>query len=423
VKKSASVAAVVASLLVLWAVSFSESPSLSAKQRFADLRKSVHEAREQNAWPAYLHAARELNDFLNGSPSSLLEAAHAELKLGHLDQARAEAQHVLDMGQAPNVLLTEPFAGLHDLAGAVAANQVPVSKATLVWELADSGLLPEDIDYDSRTRRFLVTSVLEKKIVVLDRSGKAHDFAQSPEGWPMLAIKVDEKHRRLWATEVALENFSIVSKSDWGRSMLLSFDLDTGKLLSKIEGPAHSALGDMVLRAKGVPIVADGDGGGIYQLRNSKILDRLDGGDFISPQTPTLDADGKHLFVPDYLRGIGILDLSTRKVRWLPMENKFALDGIDGLYLRDRTLLAVQNGTSPERVSEFTLDDLRHKVIGQHLIESATTTLGDPTHGVIVGNDFYYIANSGWDVLDEHGERKAGAKPTPARIMRTGIQP
>jgi len=423
VKKSASVAAVVASLLVPWALSFSESPSLSAKQRFADLRKSVHEAREQSSWLAYLHAARELSDFLNGSPSSLLEAAHAELKLGHLDQARAEAQHVLDMGQAPDVLLTEPFAALHDLAPAVAANQVPVSKATLAWELADSGLLPEDIDYDSRTQRFFLTSVLEKKIVVLDRSGKARDFAESPEGWPMLAIKVDGKHRRIWATEVALENFRIVSKSDWGRSALLNFDLDTGKLLARIEGPAHSALGDMVLGAEGVPIVADGDGGGIYRLRDSKILDRLDGGDFVSPQTPTLDADGTHLFVPDYLRGIGILDLSTRKVRWLPMENKFALDGIDGLYLRGHTLLAVQNGTSPERVTGFTLDDQRQKVIGQKAIESATPTLGDPTHGVIVGAHFYFIANSGWDLLDEHGERKAGAKPTPARIMRTGIQP
>ena len=409
-------------LVVLGALSFSQSTSLSAKQQFADLRKSLHEARGQNAWLAYLRTARELKDFLNGSPSSLLEVTNAELKLGHLDQARAEAQHVLDMGQAPDVLLSEPFAALHDLAGAAAANRAPVSKATLMWELADSGLLPEDIDYDSRTQRFFVTSVLEKKIVVLDRSGKARDFAASPEGWPMLAIKVDGEHRRVWSTEVALENFSMVSKSDWGRSALLSFDLDTGKLLLKIEGPAHSALGDMVLSAEGDPIVTDGDGGGIYRLRDSKILDRLDAGDFISPQTPALDTDGKRLFVPDYLRGIGILDLSTRKVRWLPMENKFALDGIDGLYLRGHTMLAVQNGTSPERVTEFTLDDPGQKVIGQHLIESATTTLGDPTHGVIVGSDFYYIANSGWDTLNEHGERNAGAKPTPARIMRTGIQ-
>ena len=50
-----------------------------------------------------------------------------------------------------------------------------------------------------------------------------------------------------------------------------------------------------------------------------------------------------------------------------------------------------------------------------------TASVGDPTHGVIVGSDFYYIANSGWDTLDEHGERKSDAKATPARIMRVQL--
>jgi hypothetical protein len=36
----------------------------------------------------------------------------------------------------------------------------------------DPGLLPEDIDYDTRRQRFLVTSVLQHKIVSVDSSGK-----------------------------------------------------------------------------------------------------------------------------------------------------------------------------------------------------------------------------------------------------------
>lgn len=35
--------------------------------------------------------------------------------------------------------------------------------------------------------------------------------------------------------------------------------------------------------------------------------------------------------------------------------------------------------------------------------------LGDPTHGGIAGDFFYYIANSGWDALDDHGNLKTGA--------------
>jgi hypothetical protein len=56
--------------------------------------------------------------------------------------------------------------------------------------------------------------------------------------------------------------------------------------------------------------------------------------------------------------------------------------------------------------------------VSEQVIERATDTLGDPTHGVIVGDYFYYIANSGWSELDDYGVLKAGGKLTAARIMR-----
>jgi len=39
-----------------------------------------------------------------------------------------------------------------------------------------------------------------------------------------------------------------------------------------------------------------------------------------------------------------------------------------------------------------------------------------------VGNDFYYIADSGWNAIDEHGTMKPGAKPSVPRLMRVKIQ-
>jgi hypothetical protein len=151
-------------------------------------------------------------------------------------------------------------------------------------------------------------------------------------------------------------------------------------------------------------------------------LERIDGGDFISPQTPTMHPDGNHVFVPDYVRGVGILDLTNhdltnQRVTWLN-GTTHALNGIDGLYFNRGDLIATQNGTSPERVIYFRLNSSFTTVVSEQLIERATPTLGDPTHGVIVGDFFYYIANSGWTELDEHGDAKAGSKLTPARIMR-----
>jgi hypothetical protein len=129
----------------------------------------------------------------------------------------------------------------------------------------------------------------------------------------------------------------------------------------------------------------------------------------------------KRMFVPDYARGIGILDLATKNVVWIDSGRRHALQGIDGMYFREGELIAVQNGASPERVIVFRMDSGLTHVVSEKMIERATPTLGDPTHGVIVGNAFYYIANSGWSELDDHGQVKPGAKLSPARIMKTEL--
>jgi len=173
----------------------------------------------------------------------------------------------------------------------------------------------------------------------------------------------------------------------------------------------------MVLAHNGDPIVSDGNGGGIYRLR-AGTLQRIDHGEFISPQTIAICAGDRHAFVPDYVRGVAEFDLETGTATWLPMENRHALDGIDGLYCQGSSLVAVQNGTSPVRIVSFILDPSKATILKETVIERATSTLGAPTHGVLVGATFFYIANSGWDAIDDHGATKSSAKLTPAIIMR-----
>lgn len=212
-------------------------------------------------------------------------------------------------------------------------------------------------------------------------------IAKSPTDWPMLALKIDPIHNLVWASEVAVNG--------------------------------NRALGDMVLTREGDPIVCDGDSGGVYRVVNDS-LQLINNTDFISPQTPVMLPDGEHLLIPDYMRGIGILSLRTTLVTWLNEGGgtKAALSGVDGLYFDRGTLLLTQNGTSPECVMELQPDTSFTQVTSVKVIERATATLGDPTHGVVVNGVFYYIANSGWSELDEHGNLKAGGRLTPARIMR-----
>jgi sugar lactone lactonase YvrE len=402
----------------------------SAVEHFRSLQAELRKSRAAKDWRSNLLSADHLKEFLNESPNSLLEVSRANVHVGDLEAAFHELDQFVRMGQAVDLLATAAdfapllkeasFARIRD---GMKANQRPISLGSTAILLSGSGLLAEDVDYDPGTRRFYVTSVRQKKIVSVEASGASSDFAKAPDGWPMLAVKVDPSRRVVWATEVAIQGLNFAPESDWGRSALVCYDLTNGKLLRRVDGPRGSALGDMVLTVNGDVIVSDGEGGGVYRLpAKGDMLERLDGGDFISPQTPAMHPDGKHIFVPDYVRGIGVLEMATKQVRWLSTGGRFALNGIDGLYFDRGRLIAVQNGTSPERVVVFTLDVTLTSVESETIIERSTATLGDPTHGVVIDNDFYYVANSGWDAIDEHGNMKPGGKPSVPRMMRAKLQ-
>jgi hypothetical protein len=92
--------------------------------------------------------------------------------------------------------------------------------------------------------------------------------------------------------------------------------------------------------------------------------------------------------------------------------------GIDGLVRDGATLVAVQNGTSPPRVIRFA-DDLRR----QQVLESGTPGLGEPTHGIVVDGALWFIADVGWDRLEESGRRKAAAAPSHAELRAIQLSP
>jgi hypothetical protein len=401
----------------------------AAIDQLAQLQVELRRAHESGDAVTYLLTAQSMYSFLNGSPRGTLQLMSAQTFAGKPDEALRSFSQFVAMGQADEQVLKaksfDPLRGLvkyQDIYAGMAANATSKSTSSEVFRLQSAALIPEDIDYDPDSKHFYISTVLGKQILQLDLAGHSKLFAGAPDQWPMMALKVDTRRRLLWATEVALDGFAAAAKQDWGRSAILQYDLGSGKLLHRIEGPPKAALGDMALAANGDPIVSDGEHGGVYRVSGGdQQIQRLDAGDFVSPQTPAALPDATHLLVPDYVRGLGVLDLNSKHVDWIPMEGRHALSGIDGLYAVGNLLIATQNGTSPERVVLFTLDRSNTGIIAERIIERATSTLGDPTHGVIVGKYFYYIANSGWDSLDDHGVLIEGRNPTVPIIMRAKI--
>jgi hypothetical protein len=403
-------------------------PQPTAVEQLNALQQKAGVAAKAGDQAARIAANQQIFHLLNGHPDALLALARADAAAGDMHAALAALTEFADLGLADDAQVSgqdQRYSALKNLPEyqrileRFRRNEAPVALARPAITLPDAGLIAEDIDYDAGSGTFLITSVREAKIVRIGHDGSASDFAASPDRWPMVAIKIDAARKRVWATEVAFDGFVFAPKDAWGRSALLCFDLDTGRLLRRIEGPPHTALGDMVLTADGDPIVSDGDGGGLYRVGKDAIT-AVDTTDFISPQTASVIPGAAKLFVPDYARGIAAFSLADGRVSWLNADDadKVALDGIDGLYVWHDALIATQNGTTPERVVMFGLDAARTHIVSQKVIEQAVPGLDDPTHGVIVGDTFWFIANSGWAQLDEHGNVKPGAALTPARILR-----
>jgi hypothetical protein len=67
---------------------------------------------------------------------------------------------------------------------------------------------------------------------------------------------------------------------------------------------------------------------------------------------------------------------------------------IDGLYFYKGSLVAVQPFAERKKVVRYHLDKMANAVTKAEVIEAEHPLFIQPTTGVLVGKDFYYIANS-----------------------------
>jgi len=374
-----------------------------------------------------------LLELLNGRADIVYRLAKVEAALGNRAAALDRLTTFSKMGLPIAHPDTDPaFADLRstaEFAGILARLEKagrPVSSSRPVLSLPTKDLVAEDIAHDGASGDFYVSSVRHGKILRVTRGGKSSDFL--PEGaadvWAILALRLDSKRRELWASTAAIPENPNGRTEDRGRSALLRFSLADGRLISRYDLPREAvhSLGDMTLSSDGDVFVSD-NRGPVYWLRRGG--DRLEvlvpSGTFRSPQTPALTADGRTLLVPDYSRGVSAVDLASRKARLLAHPPELSLAGIDGLYLTGRTMIAIQNGTSPARVIGMRLDSTLTRIVSFAVLEANYPGLGIPTHGVMVGNRFYFIANSGWDQLTDEGQLKPGAAFTAPAIRELDL--
>jgi sugar lactone lactonase YvrE len=308
------------------------------------------------------------------------------------------------------------------------ANAEPRALATVGVRLNDAGLLAEDLAYDARTRTFYVSSIHRRKVIAIDAGGAIRDFiAPAQEGvWGIYGLALDSARGSLWGSMAAVPTMEHYDPADSGRTALVCWELATGKELLRAELPRDGAshvFGDITLAPDGTVYATDSVGGGLYRLQpGGKKLETLaPPGTFASPQMEVLMRKGREIWISDYPRGIVAFDVRTGAVSPVSKPRSLAASGIDGLYAANGHLVAIQNGTQPARVLWISVDAGRRAMTSWAVLEQDPAELGDPNHGVVVGDVLYFLGNSGWDRVNasDQLETPEGAKP-PA-ILRLNL--
>ncbi|MBI3651096.1 MAG: hypothetical protein HY231_08605 [Acidobacteria bacterium] len=399
----------------------------------SDYQKQAIAAYQAKDFATSLENFKKAAALVPNYPRFILNIAVLQTALGNYAEAFKALQQLADLGLFFAVDQSEEFASIRNrdefkaLLKKFAANKTPIGKSQIAFTLDAKALLTESVAYDSVTQTFFVSSVHQRKIVSLDKHGATKTFADERAGlWSVLGMKVDAKRRHLWATSSALPQMQNRKKEEEGLSGVFKFDLQTGRLIKKYLLPntsAHHALGDLTLNARGEVFATDSLTPAVYRIQpQSEALELfLENPMFASPQGLCFAADDKHVLMADYARGLFAIDVNSKRVVYLQPPATATLHGIDGLYFYRGDLIATQNGVNPNRLVRLSLSSDFKQVKAVAVLEANNPLFDEPTLGVIIKDDFYFIANSQWRKVDDNGTAAPAEKWQNPLILRVKL--
>jgi len=275
-----------------------------------------------------------------------------------------------------------------------------VSHSSVAFQVAEGDLVPESVAYDPKGGRFYFGSIPKGKVVRCSRSGDCTEFARGLG--VVLGLKVHGQG--LW----------LLSNSDT-ESALIHYDLASARVVRKysVAGAGHN-FNDLAVAATGDIYLTDTRGAAVWRLApGADKLTKLPG-QFEAANGIALSSDGRLLYVSVFPDGIDVVDLKTQAVTPIARPAGLCLAMIDGLYYHRGALIAIQNGFMSPRVVRFALTHDRRGIERFEVLERRNPLFDGVTTGVLVGNEFFYMAN----IQDE---KKSGFHPiTILKLSLTG---
>jgi len=242
----------------------------------------------------------------------------------------------------------------------------------------------------------------------------------------VVGIHVDSARALLWfATWAPRAAGPTPPNEPPSQTRLFKCDLRTGHVL-RTYVPSDSGRGhlfnDLAIARTGDVFITDTEQGSVYRVRSDpdtlELFLSADPERFSDANGITLSADERILYVA-FVEGLARIDLRTRAIMRLPLRAAGSAASIDGLYWYRGSLIGVQHLPGLEQVARYDLASDGRSIRHIDVLERADSLLHLPTTGAVVGNRFYYIANSQFDRLgDDNRLAPVGRSPAPLSTVR-----
>lgn len=380
----------------------------AAAQDYAAARARLVAAYQAADYPAMQAAARDALAARPGYPGALFNLALAQALGGEAESALGTLLQLADLDIDFGADTQDEFQGLHALPGwadyrrRLEGLRAPRGEAATAFELAQGDFVPEGIALADPDTLYL-GSIRHGRLVRL-RRGEAPQVLSDPARgghWGVFGMRLDDQGG-LWFASAAVAQMAGLDPQQVGRSGLFRLDLAGGQISHRAllpqDGAAH-VLGDLVLGADGTVYTTDSLTGAVFRYcpQRGEFETLVAPGRLGSPQGLALDPQGTALYVADYTGGLYRLELASRALQPVSAPATVSLYGVDGLYRQGSALIAIQNGIRPHRVVRWQLDSSGARIIGAQVLAMNLPEFDEPTLGTVLGEGFYFVANSHWN--------------------------
>lgn len=365
----------------------------------------LDEAQTQRPYSLYLWRNRILARTLAGE---------TEAALGLASKAAGRGL-TLTLDGHPGFDALRKAPGFEAVALTMEENATPLGVATRVAGGDRDDLLPEAIAV--RKGRMLIGSARTGEILEL-KDGALTPVATLDGG----VFDLEIGKRSIWAA--ANNQLAFQDRSAPPRASLVRFDARTGATLERYDVAGDALFGDIEVAADGRVYVSDSASARLFILEPGAPSLREFAADprFVNPQGVALDKRRGLLFMADYLAGLFAIDQDSGEAHLIANIADAHLGGIDGLYLHEGDLIAVQNGATPQRIVRIALSPDGRSATALAVLQRNLAEWAEPTHGVVTKGAFHYLATTNWPAYDDDGRLLEGSTLAPLTVLSSPLR-